>query len=69
MTQPRRHLQKAVHCLVEAMAVMDRKEDPRCANDDIKEALQHIASVHPTIKSMAKGAERAMKGAFTEEKP
>jgi hypothetical protein len=36
----RRSLEQAAHCVQEALSVVERREDPRCAMDDVIQAAQ-----------------------------
>ena len=49
----RRSIQQVIHCLKEAEAVLNNKEDPRCALDDIHQANMLIDDVvTPQIKKL-----------------
>ena len=41
----RRNLEQAIHCLTEAASVLENKEDPRCAADDVWQAQELIRKV------------------------
>lgn len=54
----RRSLQQAGHCVAEALAAHEHREDPRLVADDLEQAKALIEDVLITYRSMAKGAER-----------
>jgi hypothetical protein len=59
LIQPRRTLQQIKHCVEEALSVIENKEDPRCAYDDLIAAQDLIAHILKTvIVPMAMGSEK-----------
>ena len=54
----RRRLQQIKHCVEEALEVFEKKEDVRCAADDLLHAQELLKNVLPEILSQAKGWER-----------
>lgn len=41
----RRHLEQARHCVEEALSVVLREEDPKCAVDDCEQAVALLGNV------------------------
>lgn len=41
----RRNLEQVIHCLTEAASVLEHKEDPRCAADDVWHAQELLRKV------------------------
>jgi hypothetical protein len=47
----RRTIQQIVHCAEEALSVVERDEDPRCAVDDLEQAAVMIERVLSALRS------------------
>ena len=57
----RRSLQQALHCLQEALSVIDNKEDPRCALDDVEQAHGLLTGTAiPSLQARVRGAEASL---------
>lgn len=54
----RRRLQQVKHCVEEALEVVERKEDVRCAADDLLHAQELLKNVLPEIQAQARGWDR-----------
>lgn len=50
----RRTVQQIKHCVEEALAIIERNEDARCAVDDLDQAGALIAQVLKTLRAEAK---------------
>ncbi len=48
----RRHLQQAKHCVEEALSIVERDEDARCAIDDVEQAIALLKG--PILKALGK---------------
>jgi len=54
----RRTIEQAIHCLVEADSVLQNKEDPRCARDDVNQAAELIrAVIRPGVDKIVQASE------------
>ncbi len=55
----RRTLEQVKHCVEEALSVVERKEDPTHACNDLDQATQLIDVVLETLRAEARGSARA----------
>ncbi len=63
----RRRLEQIKHCVKEAISVMERREDARCAADDLEQALSLLEQVLPEVKSQARGWQKSSEGTMHEK--
>lgn len=64
----RRNLQQALHCVQEALSVVERDEDLRCAVDDVKHARLLLDEIAPVLylATGERGTQEQLKGRRTE---